>query len=233
MKAGLTPGDQKNGAHQPSRGQTGAEGREEELSDKSRQSQSAFPRGALWKKICSSKQLRIFYVLLKQWNIFKGERERRVWFFMWQLWLPAQHGGRQRSHQASLEKSELQVSQEGLKVPELCLGWELQGCDRCDINQLHSVCSDILLLTWESASRAPQRWLTSLQTWITVAAQILQPAAGLWRNSDVNDTDWKKKGGTKTQARPSSSSILQLGGCTVSAHTTKGRAQRSCGPRWI
>lgn len=112
---------------------------EEELSDKSRQSQSAFPRGALWKKIRSSNQLRIFYVLLKQRNIFKGERERRVWFFMWQLWLPAQHGGRQMSHQASPEKSELQVSQEGLKSYRALSGLGLQGCDRCDINQLHSL----------------------------------------------------------------------------------------------
>lgn len=104
----INPWGPKEWSPQPSRGQTGAEGKKSSVIRAG--SQSAFPRGALWKKIRSSNQLRIFYVLLKQRNIFKGERERRVWFFMWQLWLPAQHGGRQMSHQASPEKSELQVS---------------------------------------------------------------------------------------------------------------------------
>lgn len=43
------------------------------------------------------------------------------------------------SHQASPEKSELQVSQEGLNSYRALSGLGLQGCDRCDINQLHSL----------------------------------------------------------------------------------------------
>lgn len=82
------------------------------------------------------------------------------------------------SHQASAEKSELQISQEGLNSSWALPGRELQGCDRCDINQLGSACGDVLLLTWDRQPQSP--WVVTRQPshlGVAVATQILQTDA--------------------------------------------------------
>lgn len=110
----INPWGPKEWSPQPSRAQTGAEGKEEELSDKSRQSVSLPQRSPL-KKNTFFKSAQNFLCSVKAMKYFQRRKGEKSVIFMWQLWLRAQHGGRQMSHQASPEKSELQVSQEGLK----------------------------------------------------------------------------------------------------------------------